>query len=146
MKKIFVSIISIILVLSFCLSFVGCSNKINVNRTIRKLERKGFEVTKLYESENDLGLATANLNVQINYFGGGFTVELVRQVDLAEKNDPEKTCQIFVFKTEEQCKDYYGFVECDREHDMRYKLARKGTVMILTNSEIAINAIDLNFA
>ena len=74
MKKIFVSIISIILVLSFCLSFVGCSNKINVNRTIRKLERKGFEVTKLYESENDLGLATANLNVQINYFGGGFTV------------------------------------------------------------------------
>ncbi len=144
MKKIIISIVSIALVLSMCLSFAGCGMKINTEKTVKKLERKGFEVTRVYETEDELNYITSLTNMVSSALGGP-KVKIVYQVELAHKDDAKITCQIIEFATEDQCKEYYGFFVCDKTVASSVKAARVGTVMITTNSEVAQKVLKLNF-
>ena len=145
MKKFIISIISITLILAMCLSFASCAKSINIEKTVKKLERKGFEVTKVYESEEETAYITSLMNMVTDSLGGGITFEIVYQIELTYKDDAKTTCQIIEFATEEQCKEYYGLYVCDKAADSKTKAARVGTVMVTTNSEVAQKVLKLNF-
>ena len=143
MKKYIALSLIFLLVLSV---FAGCKKTYDVDATINKLKDKGFIVSENYDTSEDLTLVNTMLNSTIQEHNGNFTVSLTRMVTLNLEEDLSKNCQIFVFENARQAEKTTEFYTANRTEDAFLYVARNGNVMIVTNSDIAKQTINLKFS
>lgn len=146
MKKI-VSLVTVLVV--FIMLLVGCAGKFDMDKSIEKLKAKGLtESSVTYTTEEELAHATSVTNSEIKFMGGDFTVEIVAQYSLIENGDESKSCIFITFATEEQATN---FAELNIEYFAKganpnnWRIARDGCVVVLTNLDAAMDAINLEF-
>lgn len=146
MKKV-LSIVSVFVV--FAMLLVGCAGKFNMEKSIEKLKEKGLtESSVTYTTEEELERATSITNSEIKFMGGDFTVEIVAQYSLIENGDESKSCTFVTFATEEQA---IKFAELNIEYFANgdnynnWRIARSERIVVLTNLDVAMEVINLEF-
>ena len=87
---------------------------------------------------------TKSFNSDIIICGGDFTVELTKVAQL-NAGDYSDMCILAEFKTEEMAKNYADLRLADREPDLTWKIARDGRVVIITNLDLVMEVIELEF-
>ena len=145
MKK-FVSLVTAFMMLASLL--VGCSEKFDVDKSIETLKDKGLTEGMCYITEEECERATSLTNTEIKFMGGDFTVEIVKQYDLIENGDYSKSCTFITFATEEQATNFAELnIEyfAKGENTNNWRIARDGCVVVLTNLDVAMDVINLEF-
>ena len=146
MKKliIFITVISII-----TLSLVGCASEIDVDKTVKKLERRGLAVSQSVESDVELVEMTAVFNTEIALMGGDFEVEVKKYVALIEDNDYAKNCQIITFATEEQAEAYASlsidYYKAQFGENNEWKVAENNCTVVVANIKKVFRAVRADF-
>lgn len=146
MKKliIFITIISII-----ALTFVGCSSEIDVDKTVKKLEKRGLTVTQSVTSADELKEMSAIFNSEVAYMGGDFTVEVTKYVALIEGDDYYNQCQIVTFATEKEAMSYaeleIDFNKSTYGDNSEWKVAQSGCVVVITNLDVVFKTVKADF-
>ena len=145
MKKI-VSLVAILVV--FAMLLVGCAGKFDMDKSIGKLKDKGLTEGVCYITEEECEHATSLTNSEIAFMGGEFTVEIVKDYSLIENGDYSKSCSFITFATEEQATQFAElkieyFEKCENSNNWR--IARDGCVVVMTNLDVAIDVINLEF-
>ena len=145
MKKI-VSLVAILAV--FAMLLVGCAGKFDMDKSIEKLKDKGLTEGMCYITEEECERATSLTNSQIAFMGGDFTVEIVKQYDLIENGDHSKSCTFITFATEEQATNFAELMHSRKTTNNstnNWRIARDGCVVVLTNLDVAMDIINLEF-
>ena len=145
MKKIAV-VVTIIVVLSLLL--VGCNGKFDMDKSIEELKAKGLTEGMCYITEEECARATSITNSEIRFMGGDFEVEIVKQYGLIENGDYSKSCTFITFATEEQATNFAELnIEyfAKGENSNNWKIARDGCVVVMTNLDVAMDIINLEF-
>ena len=145
MKKI-VSLVAILAV--FAMLLVGCAGKFDMDKSIEKLKDKGLTEGMCYITEEECERATSLTNSEIAFMGGEFTVEIVKQYGLIENGDYSKSCTFIKFATEEQATNFAELnIEyfAKGENSNNWRIARDGCVVVLTNLDVAMDIINLEF-
>lgn len=127
---------------------VGCAGKFDMDKSIEKLKDKGLTEGMCYITEEECERATSLTNSEIKFMGGDFTVEIVKQYDLIENGDHSKSCTFITFATEEQATKFTELKIEDFEKDENtnnWRIARDGCVVVMTNLDVAIDVINLEF-
>lgn len=146
MKKI-VSLVTVLAV--FAMLLVGCAGKFDMDKSIEKLKDKGLTEGICYITEEECEQATSVTNSEIKFIGGDFTVEIVKQYSLIENGDHSKSCTFITFATEEQATNFaelqieYFTEKSDNPNN--FKIARDGCVVVMTNLDVAMDIINLEF-
>ena len=145
MKKI-VSLVAILVV--FAMLLVGCAGKFDMDKSIGKLKDKGLTEGVCYITEEECEHATSLTNNEIAFMGGEFTVEIIKDYSLIENGDYSKSCSFITFATEEQATQFAElkieyFEKCENSNNWR--IAREGCVVVLTNLDVAMDVINLEF-
>ena len=145
MKK----ILSMIALLTFAaLMLASCSLFFNEEKCIEKLKAEGLTEGMCYLTEEECERATSLTNSEIVFMGGDFTVEIVKQYDLIENGDYSKSCTFITFATEEQATNFAELnIEyfAKGENSNNWRIARDGCVVVMTNLDVAMDVINLNF-
>ena len=145
MKKI-LSLLSALILSAILL--VGCAGKFDMDKSIEKLKEKGLTEGMCYITEEECERATSLTNSEIAFLSGDFTVEIVKQYDLIENGDYSKSCTFITFATEEQA---INFAELNIEYFAKgensnnWRIARDGCVVVMTNLDVAMDVINLEF-
>ena len=145
MKKI-VSLVAILAV--FAMLLVGCTAKFDMDKSIEKLKNEGLTEGMCYITEEECERATSLTNSEIAFMGGEFTVEIVKQYGLIENGDYSKSCTFITFATEEQATNFAELnIEyfAKGENSNNWRIARDGCVVVLTNLDVAMDIINLEF-
>ncbi|MBE6958107.1 MAG: hypothetical protein E7447_03010 [Ruminococcaceae bacterium] len=142
MKKI-VSLTALLLVIA--LLFAGCKETFDTTKSVNKLLNKGLVISQEYSTTYQLKEASAMFNAEIRFYGGNFTVEVKRGVALEDPKEPGSNCQFIELATEDQAIKYAEHYIKVRKNDNEYKVAQSGTVVVITNLEIAAEVIPLEF-
>ena len=145
MKKIAV-VVTIVTILSLML--VGCAGKFDMDKSIEKLKEKGLTEGMCYITEEECERATSLTNSEIAFMGGDFTVEIVKQYGLIENGDYSKSCTFITFATEEQATNFAELnIEyfAKGENSNNWRIARDGCVVVLTNIDMAMKVVNLDF-
>ncbi len=145
MKK-FVSLVTVFAMLALLL--VGCSEKFDMDKSIEKLKDKGLTEGMCYITEEECERATSLINTEIKFMGGDFTAEIVKQYCLIENGDYSKSCTFITFATEEQATQFAELEIADFAKDGNYnnwKIACDGCVVVMTNLDVAMDIINLEF-
>ena len=145
MKK----IVSLVVILAvFAMLLVGCAEKFDMDKSIEKLKEKGLTEGMCYITEEECERATSLTNSEIAFMGGNFTVEIVKQYGLIENSDYSKSCTFITFATEEQATNFTELnIEyfAKGENPNNWKIARTGCVVVMTNLDVAMDVIKLEF-
>ena len=146
MKKliIFITIISIM-----ALTFAGCVAKIDVDSTVKKLERRGLTVSQKIESDEELAEMTAVFNTEIALMGGDFKVEVKKYVALIEGDDYGKNCQIVTFATSEQAESYASlsieYYKAQFGENNEWKVALSDGTVVTSNIKKVFRVVKADF-
>ena len=146
MKKliIFITIISII-----ALTFAGCVAKIDVDSTVKKLERRGLTVSQKIESDEEFAEMTAVFNTEIALMGGDFKVEVKKFVALIEGDDYGKNCQIVTFATYEQAEAYANlsieYYKAQFGENNEWKVALSDGTVVTSNLKKVFRVVKADF-
>lgn len=146
MKKliIFITIISII-----ALTLVGCSSKIDVDKTVEKLEHRGLTVSQRIESDEEYAEMTAVFNTEIAIMGGDFTVEVVKYIALIEGDDYANNCQIVTFATAEQAETYANlsidYYKAEFGENTEWKVAVSDCTVVVSNIKKVFRVVKADF-
>ena len=127
---------------------VGCTGKFDMDESIEKLKDKGLTEAMCYITEEECEHATSITNIEIKFMGGDFTVEIVKHYDLIENGDHSKSCTFITFATEEQANNFAELnIEyfAKGENSNNWRIARDGCVVVMTNLDVAIDVINLEF-
>ena len=146
MKKSISLVIAILFVVTL---LAGCKEAFDMDKSIEKLKAKGLTEGMCYITEEECERATSLTNSEIKFMGGDFTVEIVKQYDLIENGDHSKSCTFITFATEEQATNFAELnIEyfAKSENSNNWRIARSGCVVVLTNLEVAMQVIPLDFA
>ncbi len=132
-------------ILCLALLLSGCNPRFDSDSSIDRLQTVGFKVTLSGTTPEKLKAATAALNTDILVRGGNFTVELIAFTNLRKTVGSDYvSCQFHTFANANQAQQYYDLMIRSRAEF--YKLSLQGTLVIFTNSEEAIELLDLEFA
>ena len=145
MKKI-VSLVAALAV--FAMLLVGCVGKFDMDKSIEKLKDKGLTEGICYITEEECERATSLTNSEIAFMDGDFTVEIVKQYSLIENGDHSKSCTFITFATEEQATNFAELnIEyfAKGENSNNWRIARDGCVVVLTNIDMAMKVVNLDF-
>ena len=145
MKKIAV-VVTIVTILSLML--VGCAGKFDMDKSIEKLKDKGLTEGMCYITEEECERATSLTNSEIAFMDGDFTVEIVKQYSLIENGDYSKSCTFIKLATEEQATNFAELnIEyfAKGENSNNWRIARDGCVVVLTNIDMAMKVVNLDF-
>ena len=142
MKKI-VSLVTVLAV--FAMLLVGCAGKFDMDKSIEKLKDKGLTEGNIYTTEAELADATELANSEIKFMGGSFTVEVKGYKQYIQDGDYSKNVQFFTFATVEQATSYAELYISERETDSSWKVGQSECVVIITNLDVAIDVINLEF-
>ena len=145
MKRIIALVTTFII---FTILLAGCSEKFDIDKSIEKLKEKGLTEGMCYITEEECERATSLINTEIKFIGGDFTVEIVKQYDLIENGDYSKSCTFITFATEEQATNFAELnIEyfAKGENSNNWKIARDGCVVVMTNLDVAMDIINLEF-
>lgn len=138
------SLITILAMLA--LLFAGCAEEtFDWDANIDKLLAEGLTVDKNYTSASDLEAATTLFNSQIRVRGGDFSVEIKKATILLKDGDTSFNCQFIEFASANQAQKYAEQYASARAENNAYKIATCGSIVVLTNLEIAWQVIDLEF-
>ena len=97
-------------------------------------------------NEEDLKKNNDAINADIKIMGGDFSVELDNAIALnKEVNNDYYNCMFLDFKNDEQAKRYYDLYIDTRSNENQYKLALVKDIVVLTNSQEAIDSLSLEF-
>ena len=143
MKKIVSLVLAVLAML-----LVGCAGKFDIDKSIEKLKGKGLTEGICYITAEECERATSLTNSEIAFMGGDFTVEIVKQYDLIENGDYSKSCTFITFANKEQATQFAELkIEyfAKGENSNHCKIARDGCVVVMTNLEIAMDVINLEF-
>ena len=136
--------LSVIVVL--CLFLLGCSKTFDWDKSVEKIESIGFVVFNSSSNEEDLKKNNDAINADIKIMSGAFSVKLDNAIALnKEVNDDYYNCMFFDFKNDEQSKSYYDLYLDTRSNENQYKLALVKDIVVLTNSQEAIDSLSLEF-
>ena len=141
-----ISLATVFMMLALLL--VGCSKTFDMDKSIEKLKDKGLTEGMCYITEEECERATSLTNSEIKFIGGDFTVEIVKQYDLIENGDYSKSCTFITFATEEQATNFAELnIEyfAKGENSNNWRIARDGCVVVLTNLDVAMDIINLEF-
>ena len=145
MKKI-VSLVNVLAV--FAMLLICCVGKFDMDKSIENLKDKGLTEGMCYITEEECERATSLTNSEIAFLGGDFTVEIVKQYDLIENGDYSKSCTFIIFATEEQATQFAELnIEyfAKGENSNNWRIARDGCVVVMTNLDVAMDVINLEF-
>ncbi len=133
-------------VLLMSLLLVACGGgAFDWDKTVEKLKDKGFTVSQESVTEKDLEDITTSFNISIRFDKGDFTVECTKYINLV-KGDYKNSCSLTEFATAEQAKQYYDLYLKTRTEESKWKLTLLDRVVILTNSDEAMELIGRDFA
>ena len=141
----------------FAMLLVGCAAEVpevtvekgDAARTVaEKLKDKGLTEGMCYITEEECEHATSLANSEIKFMGGEFTVEIVKQYALIENGDYSKSCAFITFATEEQATDFAELnikYFAEGENSNNWRIARDSCVVVMTNLDVALDVINLEF-
>ena len=139
MKKILLALIlTVSLALTSCGSFDwdGC---------VTALSGAGYVIMQDLSEPQELISTSSAFNNDVLYNGGDFRVKVVRYTHLIKGTDYSRNCQLIEFETKEQAKSYATFYVETRAPFNTFKVARKGSVVVLTNVSDAMEITGLEF-
>ena len=132
----------------FAVLLVGCAGKFDMDKSIEKLKDKVLTEGVFYITEEECEHATSLANSEIKFMGGEFTVEIVKQYALIENGDYSKSCAFITFATEEQATDFAELkikYFAEGENSNNWRIARDSCVVVMTNLDVALDVINLEF-
>lgn len=166
MKKLIALTIVLILLMTL---FVGCKPKVSVSEAVNRLRSNGFVSSASYVDPKELEVFTSFTNDEIKRMGGSFKIKIVERHYFASSIDSSQSCTLIVFATANQARKYANCKAIDfakrREESgylnsgdfggywgnplpnetFKWKVAHSGRLVIISNCDIAMDAIDLNF-
>ena len=129
-----------------CLFLSGCSKSFDWDKSVEKIEIIGFVVFNSSSNEEDLKKNNDAINADIKIMGGAFSVKLDNAIALNKKvNNDYYNCMFFDFKNYEQAKSYYDLYLDTRSTENQYRLSLIKDIVVLTNSQEAIDSLSLEF-
>ncbi len=140
MKKI---ILCAVLLLSLLLVACG-SGSFDWDKSVDMLKEKGFTVAQDCTTEKELSDITTSFNLSIRFDKGSFEVACTKYVQLV-KGNYTNSCSLIEFATAEQAKQYYDLYLQTRTEESQWKLTQLDRVVILCNSEEAMELIGREF-
>lgn len=141
MKRI-VSLLTVISLLAVMLT--GCG-KTNVDNSVSALKAKGFTDYITYETDEELFDATERINLEIEYMGGDFTVELKGYTSLMQDWNHLSSIEFITFSRKREAKAYAELYVAKRDALNSFKVAQSGKVVVLTNSDAAVKILGFDF-
>ena len=141
MKRI-ISIITLISILAVLLT--GCG-KINVDKSVKALKAKGMRDGATYTTDEDLEFATELYNYEIEYWNGDFTVQIDGYTSLVADLDFTKKAEFITFSSKREAKAYTELYLENRDEYSDSKIARKGRVIVVTNLDLVIETLGVEF-
>ena len=141
MKK----IISLITLLAICTVLLAGCGKLNVEKSVKELKKKGFTESVTYKTEDELADGTELINIQIEYWKGDFTVKLKDYTVLVADRDPLKSVDFITFSNKREAKEYAELYVRSRDDYNTMKVAQSGSVVVITGLDYVINMLDIEF-
>ena len=134
----------ITLVSMLALALVGCG-KLDVEDSVKALKAKGMREGATYESDEELELADELFNAEIEYMGGDFTVRVDGYTSLVANLDFTKTVEFITFSSKREAEAYVELYLKSRDKYSESKIAKSGSVVVITNLELVEETLDLEF-
>ena len=134
----------ITLVSMLALALVGCA-KLDVEDSVKALKAKGMREGATYESDEELELADELFNAEIEYMGGDFTVRVDGYTSLVANLDFTKTVEFITFSSKREAEAYVELYLRSRDKYSESKIAKSGSVVVITNLELVEETLDLEF-
>ena len=134
----------ITLVSMLALALVGCG-KLDVEDSVKALKAKGMREGATYESDEELELADELFNAEIEYMGGDFTVRVDGYTSLVANLDFTKTVEFITFSSKREAEAYVELYLKSRGKYSESKIAKSGSVVVITNLELVEETLDLEF-
>ena len=129
-----------------CLFLSGCSKSFDWDKSVEKIESIGFVVLNSSSNEEDLKKNSDAINADIKIMGGAFSVKFDNAIALnKEVNNDYYNCMFLDFKNDEQAKSYYDLYLDTRSTENQYRLSLIKDIVVLTNSQEAIDSLSLEF-
>ena len=141
MKRI-IALITLVSMLT--LSLVGCG-RLDVEDSVKALKAKGMREGATYESDEELELADELFNAEIEYMGGDFTVRVDGYTSLVADIDFTKTVEFITFSSKREAEAYVELYLKSRDKYSESKIAKSGSVVVITNLELVEETLDLEF-
>ena len=141
MKRI-ISLITLISILAVLLT--GCG-KINVDKSVKALKVKGMRDAATYTTDEDLEFASELYNYEIEYWNGDFTVQIDGYTSLVADLDFTKKAEFITFSSKREAKAYTELYLENRDEYSDLKIARKGRVIVITNLDLVIKTLGVDF-
>ena len=141
MKRI-ISIITLVSLLALLLT--GCG-KINVDKSVKALKAKGMRDAATYTTDEDLEFASELYNYEIEYWNGDFTVQIDGYTSLVADLDFTKKAEFITFSSKREAKAYTELYLENRDEYIDSKIARKGRVVVITNLDLVIETLGVEF-
>lgn len=138
-------IIALITLLSMlALALVGCG-RLDVEDSVKALKAKGMREGATYKSDEELELADELFNAEIEYMGGDFTVRVDGYTSLVANLDFTKTVEFITFSSKREAEAYVELYLKSRDKYSESKIAKSGSVVVITNLELVEETLDLEF-
>lgn len=134
----------ITLVSMLALALVGCA-KLDVEDSVKALKAKGMREGATYESDEELELADELFNAEIEYMGGDFTVRVDGYTSLVANLDFTKTVEFITFSSKREAEAYVELYLKSRDKYSESKIAKSGSVVVITNLELVEETLNLEF-
>lgn len=134
----------IILVSMLALALVGCG-RLDVEDSVKALKAKGMREGATYKSDEELELANELFNAEIEYMGGDFTVRVDGYTSLVANLDFTKTVEFITFSSKREAEAYVELYLKSRDKYSESKIAKSGSVVVITNLELVEETLDLEF-
>lgn len=134
----------ITLVSMLALALVGCG-KLDVEDSVKALKAKGMREGATYKSDEELELANELFNAEIEYMGGDFTVRVDGYTSLVANLDFTKTVEFITFSSKREAEAYVELYLRSRDKYSESKIAKSGSVVVITNLELVEETLDLKF-
>ncbi len=155
----------ILLLITISVVFVGCSPKANALDMVMDLKTKGFRTTSTFVTDTELIRANYIVKNDVQGLKGTFDVDVVEMYNLTDSYG-EELCTFIVFKTRKQAKQYARLKLGQSWHETyiptyidghlnvyqisitnyySWKVARKGCMVVYTDSSYAAKAIPMFF-
>ena len=134
----------ITLVSMLALALVGCG-KLDVEDSVKALKAKGMREGATYKSDEELELANELFNAEIEYMGGDFTVRVDGYTSLVANLDFTKTVEFITFSSKREAEAYVELYLRSRDKYSESKIAKSGSVVVITNLELVEETLDLEF-
>ena len=134
----------ITLVSMLALALVGCG-KLDVEDSVKALKAKGMREGATYKSDEELELADELFNTEIEYMGGDFTVRVDGYTSLVANLDFTKTVEFITFSSKREAEAYVELYLKSRDKYSESKIAKSGSVVVITNLELVEETLDLEF-